>query len=251
MGIALVLAVSILYPLLITWLFRFIQLHKHLRLYWMLVPLWMVISVIGPLLYASFLSPTMELSLETMLDYSVKTGWFGFLVIPSLVTSLVCTVYGYMELSRLSIGMMSAVVILGLAGFLGSGSLMNRWMYEPAAKREPIAADEITRAGMWIYGKTAGGADWYVELNNQEAEQVVSMFNSVPESSMTEVADVEHELAAEISIDLLSSKHLSIQMQVDRRNLYIEIENKRSQQKYTVVSPEFGRFLEDKIGASR
>lgn len=95
MSIVLLLAVSILYPALIYKVLRILHNKIHLRMYWMLPPLCLAISISSPLLYSYLKGPTFLLSLETMIDYSIKTGFMIFLVIPSLMTSVVCTVYGY------------------------------------------------------------------------------------------------------------------------------------------------------------
>lgn len=157
MGVVLVLAVSILYPVLIYKILRFIHKKSQLRLYWMLVPLCLLISISVPFLYSYCKDPAILLSLKTMMDYSVKSGLIIFFVIPSFAVSILCTVYGFMNINKWSISIMSVVFILGLMGFIFSNSLVSQLIYSPEIRWEQISDRDIAGAGMWIYGDAAMG----------------------------------------------------------------------------------------------
>ncbi|WP_150268678.1 hypothetical protein [Paenibacillus tepidiphilus] len=248
MNVMLMLAGSIIYPTLIYKLLRVIHTSQAVRLYWILLPLCLVISVSGPFLYEYAQGTTIQLSLEAMIDYSIKTGFFSFLLVPSLVASMLWTIYGYLDISRLSATIMAAVVVLGMAGMLGSGSLISQLMYEPEIDWEQIAADDIASAAMWIYSGAADVDNRYIELNQQEMDQLRSMFNSVPESKITEVPYAERDLAADIVFLMKSNEHLSIRMKYRDGNIFVEITNKRSQKEYSIQSAGLVRFFEERLG---
>lgn len=95
MSLVLALIVSILYPVLIFKLFGLVQTKLSLRLYWAIVPLCLVISFISPYLYYYIYSPGIVFSIKAIISYSVKSGFVIFLVVPSLLSGIVCTLMGY------------------------------------------------------------------------------------------------------------------------------------------------------------
>lgn len=246
MGVVLVLTVSILYPVLIFKILRFIHKKSQLRLYWIIVPLCLLISISVPFLYSYSKDPAILLSLKTMLDYSVKSGFFIFLVIPSLTTSTLCTVYGYMNISKWSI-IISVVFILGLMGFIFPNSLLNQLIYSPEIRWEQIADRDIAGAGMWIYGDAAKGERYYMDLNEEETDRVRSMLNSVPKNQASEVPKDDHDLIASIGISLKTDNNKFIQIQYDNRNIYVVITKKRNQKEYRIDSPELEAFFDHKL----
>ncbi|WNS40910.1 hypothetical protein [Paenibacillus sp. MMS20-IR301] len=247
MGVVFILAVSILYPVLLYKMLRSIHNRSRLRIYWILVPLCLASSISIPFLYSFIKDPGVLLSLAAMIDYSVKSGFMSFLVIPSFVTSLLCAVYGYMRGSKRLIPIMSAVILAGLAGLLFSGGLINRLMYEPPIRWEKVAADEVAGAGMWIYGDAAKGERRYIDLNEQEINQVCSMLNLVQESQATEVRNDENSLVADIGISLASDRDMSVHIQYDNRNVYVKINKKRNQKQYHIESAELKAFFDYKL----
>lgn len=247
MGVVLVLTVSILYPVLLFKILRFIHKKSQLRLYWILVPLCLLISISVPFLYSYSKDPAILLSLKTMMDYSVKSGFIIFLVIPSLTTSLLCTVYGYMNINKWSISIMSVVFILGFVVFLFSNSLVSQLIYSPEIRWEQISDRDIAGAGMWIYGDAAKGERYYTDLNEQETDRVHSMLNSVPKNQASEVPKEDHDLIASIGISLKSDNNKFIQIQYDNRNIYVEITKKRNQKEYRIDSPELEAFFDHKL----
>lgn len=248
MGAILMLVVSILYPILLYQTLRIIYNQIRLRLYWMIVPLVLVISISIPYLYSYIRDPDILFALEAMIDYSVKTGLMIFLVIPSFVTGILCTLYGYMGISKWSVPVMSAVMILGVAGLLFSNPIVNRLIYEPAIHWEQLTAADIAGAGMWIYSEAAEGGNRYMELDGQEAGQVCSILNQVPKSVVRAVNNDEHPLLADISLSLQRDHNRSIHVQYyTDRNLYIEITHQRSRKVYLIESAELENIFIHKL----
>lgn len=97
MSVVLVLVTSILYPALIYKVLAFIHRKWNLRLYWILVPICVVLGILVPYLFYYASSPSILFTLKAMTDYSVKTGFMIMFVIPSVLSGLICTLIGYLR----------------------------------------------------------------------------------------------------------------------------------------------------------
>lgn len=91
------ISLSILIPVLLLKILTIIHKKLQLRLYWIIVPISAVTGIVGPFLYHYLRSPTILVSFEQMISYSLKTGFMFFLVIPLILVGVVCTLYGYFQ----------------------------------------------------------------------------------------------------------------------------------------------------------
>lgn len=247
MDVILVLAASILYSALLYRVFRFIYVKSRLRLYWLLVPLCLIVSLSVPFLYSYINDPSVLFSLEAVIDYSLKLGLMTFLVIPSLTAAFICTLYGYLRISRGSVALMSAVCIAGAAGIWSGGSAVDRLLNEPSIGWEQLGTNDIARAGMWIYSDGQTAENRYIELNEQETDQVKVILNSISDSAVNEIQYGERTLAAEMDIRLIMNDQLSIRVQYDKSKIYAEITDKRSQKHFSVQSAGLKDFFDHKL----
>ncbi|KUP24633.1 hypothetical protein [Paenibacillus sp. DMB5] len=247
MDVILVLAAAILYPALLYRIFRFIHDKSRLRLYWSIVPLCLIVSLTIPFLYSYMQDPSVLFSLEAMVDYSLKSGLLTFLVIPSLTAAFICTLYGYLRISRGSVALMSAVCIAGAAGIWSGGSAVDRLLNEPSIGWEQLGTNDIAGAGMWIYSDGQTAENRYIELNEQETDQVRKMLNSIPESEMNEIQYADRTLALEMVIRLIKNDQRSIRVQYDKREIYAAITDERSQKYFSVQSSALKDFFDHKL----
>ncbi|AIQ52286.1 hypothetical protein [Paenibacillus sp. FSL R7-0331] len=247
MGVVLVLAASILYPALLYRIFRLIHDKSRLRMYWIIVPLCLIISLSIPLLYSYIKDSSILLSLETMVDYSLKSGLLTFLVIPSVTAGLICTLYGYLRISRVSVALMSAVCIAGVAGVGLGGSMADRLLNEPAIRWEQLGTNEVSGAVFWIFGDGQNTENRYIKLNEQETDRVRTMLNSIPESAINEIPYAERTLTAEIGLSLKKNDQRSIRIHYDKHEMYAAITDKRSQKYFSVQSGELKAFFDQKL----
>ncbi|WP_042199395.1 hypothetical protein [Paenibacillus camerounensis] len=248
MGVVLVLVASILYPALLYRIFRLIHDKSRLRLYWIIVPLCLIISLSVPFLYSYIIKDSsVLLSLETMVDYSLKSGLLTFLVIPSVTAGLICTLYGYLRISRVSAALMSAVCIAGVAGVALGGSMADRLLNEPAIRWEQLGTNEVSGAEFWIFGDGQNTENRYIKLNEQETDRVRTMLNAIPESAISEIPYAERTLAAEIGLSLKKNDQRSIRIQYDKHEMYAAITDKRSQKYFSVQSGELNAFFDQKL----
>lgn len=96
MGLLLAI-ISLIYPFVILKLFGFIHKRWRIRLYWLILPLCLSAGIAGPFLYEVAGDSNILFNLDVMIDFSIKTGAMMFLVIPSALSALVCTAYGYFK----------------------------------------------------------------------------------------------------------------------------------------------------------
>ncbi|AIQ46731.1 hypothetical protein R70723_13265 [Paenibacillus sp. FSL R7-0273] len=247
MGVILVLAASILYPALLYRIFRLIHDRSRLRMYWIIVPLSLAISLSIPFLYSYYKDSSVLVSLETMVDYSLKSGLMTFLVIPSLTAALICTLYGYLRISRVSVVLMSAICIAGIAGVGSGGSMVERLLNEPAIRWEQLGPNEVSGADFWIFGDGQHTENRYVKLNEQETDQVRAMLNAIPGSAISEVRYAERTLTAEIGLSLNKNDSRTIRIQYDEHELYAAITDKRSQKYFSIQSGGLKAFFDQKL----
>ncbi len=97
MSVVLMLVTSILYPALIYKFLAFVHRKYSLRLYWIMVPICVVLGILVPYLFYYASSPTILFTVKAMSDYSVKTGFMIILVIPSVLSGVICTLVGYLR----------------------------------------------------------------------------------------------------------------------------------------------------------
>lgn len=97
MSVVLVLTLSLLFPALMLKMLSVIHRKWKLRLYWLIIPSCLILAMITPFLIYYRSSPNILFSLEAIIDYSVKTGLMIFLVIPSLLSGIICTLVGYLR----------------------------------------------------------------------------------------------------------------------------------------------------------
>lgn len=247
MGVILVLAASILYPVLLYKLFRFIEYKSRLRMYWIIMPLSVLISLLIPFLYIYIKGPSILFSLEAIIGYSLNSGMMTFLVIPSFTAALVCTLYGYLRISRGSVALMAVVCTAGAAGCLSGGSVIEHLLNEPSIRWEQLGANEVAEAGMWIYSDTQNAENRCIGLNEQETDQIRIMLNSIPEPAVNEIQYAERTLAAEIWLSFKKNDQRSFRIQYDKREIYAEITDKRSQKFFYIQAPRLKEYFDHKL----
>ncbi|MDF2925720.1 MAG: hypothetical protein K0R57_4634 [Paenibacillaceae bacterium] len=93
----LVALLAVIYPAFILKLFSMIHKKWKIRLYWLIVPICLVAGIAGPFWYYVAGTSNILISLEAMISHAQKTGFMAFLVIPSVLSGIVCTLYGYIR----------------------------------------------------------------------------------------------------------------------------------------------------------
>ncbi|MGP4038532.1 hypothetical protein ACTWP4_01290 [Gracilibacillus sp. D59] len=84
-----------------------------------------------------------------------------------------------------------------------------------------------------------------VELTQDEINQVLDLYNSVPEERISEVKQVPSDLKAGITFDL--KKETEIRIQYDGEKIYKTYSDKKGQKKYVIDYPELNTFFDNKL----
>ncbi|XEC94182.1 hypothetical protein AB6A23_23150 [Paenibacillus tarimensis] len=205
----------------------------------------MTAGILGPFLYHDLWTPAILFSLGAILEYSIKTGLMSFFVIPSVLSGIVCTAYGYLNVNKFFMVLVLFVVSLGPVAIAGLPVLVDKFMNEPVIRWEKIAADEVTSAGLWVYDGVSTG---HFELSKEETEHIRSLFNFVPKDRVTEVKFINSDPSIDIVFGLKSND--TIRIQYDQKEIRVAITKKRSIKYFVIESPEFNEYFAKKRHAS-
>lgn len=89
--------ISILYPIGIFKIFENINKKYNKKLYFLIAPICIFIALFVPYLIVYLTSPNTVFNFEDMFNFSLKTGFAIFFVIPTSLVSIICTIVGYLR----------------------------------------------------------------------------------------------------------------------------------------------------------
>lgn len=111
------------------------------------------------------------------------------------------------------------------------------------ALHKAIASEDVAEVKMaeWVLD----GATWKqkdVDLNQEEINQIRSLFNSVPADRIRNVQEVNPNLHAGIVFGL--KQNSEVRIQYDKKDVYVTRTGRTGQVKYIVDYPEIKQFFD-------
>ncbi|MNI16215.1 hypothetical protein D3C73_695420 [compost metagenome] len=115
----------------------------------------------------------------------------------------------------------------------------------PAILYNELAADDVVKAGMWIYDLVTAGSV-YAELSEQEVHQIRSWLNSLTADKIKEVDNVHPDnLNAEVIFSLKSNTEVRIWY--NKKDIQVLTSDKKVQKMYVIGHPELKKFFDNKL----
>ncbi|AEE96665.1 hypothetical protein Mahau_1474 [Mahella australiensis 50-1 BON] len=89
--------ISIIYPIIVLKVFENIYKRYNKKLYFLIVPICIVTVFFIPYLIVYLIDPDIVFNLESIWDFSVKSGFIICFDIPTTFVSIICTIFGYIK----------------------------------------------------------------------------------------------------------------------------------------------------------